>query len=96
MATKAEAPNAGCWFGELDRRARGCPHGRHDKRGEPEQPSPGLPERALKRQPKLDESITATFQSRHCERSEAIQGRRTVGWIASLRSQLRFYFWASP
>jgi len=25
--------------------------------------------------------------ARHCERSEASQGRRTEGWIASLRSQ---------
>jgi hypothetical protein len=27
------------------------------------------------------------FHRRHCERSEAIQRRRTEGWIASLRSQ---------
>jgi hypothetical protein len=29
----------------------------------------------------------AQNQARHCERSEAIQCRRTEGWIASLRSQ---------
>jgi hypothetical protein len=27
------------------------------------------------------------FHTRHCERGEAIQCRRTEGWIASLRSQ---------
>ena len=37
--------------------------------------------------PKLNESAATTLQSRLCERSEAIQGRRIEDWIASLRSQ---------
>ena len=34
---------------------------------------------------KFSELVMTTFQSRHWERSEANQGRRTEGWIASLR-----------